>query len=185
MVILIGITTFMENIDKHIYRRDVLDFVTVATEFCRQLEQCEGSERGEFARMLQQILPMLYLKASMIDEVEEGIGFVEDIVTEEDYDYVRHQMAIILRDADDYLDVFCEDFKYSDSPVLCTISESLADCYQSLRNMVESFRRGYDDAMEVALFDCLQDFHTHWGQQLLGALRAIHELLASGMADEL
>ncbi len=175
----------MESIDKHIYRRDVLDFVTVATEFCKQMEQCEGSERGEFARMLQQLLPMLYLKATMIDEVEEGVGFMEDIVTEDDYEYVRTQVAYILREADDYLDVFCENFRYSDTPVLCTVSESLADCYQSLRNMVEAFRRGFDDAMEVALFECMQDFQNSWGQQLLGALRAIHELLASGQADEL
>lgn len=174
-----------ESIDKHIYRRDVLDFVTVATEFCRQLEQCEGSERGEFARMLQQLLPMLYLKATMVEEVEEEVGFVEDIVTEDDYEFIRHQIALILRDADDYLDVFCEDFRYSDSPIVCTVSESLADCYQSLRNMVEAFRRGYDEAMEVAIYDCLHDFAEHWGQQLLGALRAIHELLASGLADEI
>lgn len=175
----------MESIEKHIYRRDVLDFVTVATEFCRQLEQCEGSERGEFARMLQQLLPMLYLKAAMLDEIEEGTGFVEDIVTEDDYEYVRTQVALIMRDANDYLDVYCEDFRYSDSPVLCTVSESLADCYQSLRNMVEAFRRGFDEAMEVALYDCIQDFNERWGQQLLGAQRAIHELLASGQADEL
>lgn len=128
---------------------------------------------------------MLYLKASMVDEVEEGLGFVEDVVTEGDYEYVRHQIALIMRDADDYLDVFCQDFRYSDNPVVCTVSESLADCYQSLRNMVESFRRGYDEAMEVSLYECLQDFSQHWGQQLLGALRAIHELLATGLADEL
>lgn len=175
----------MDNIDKHIYRRDVLDFVTVATEFCRQLEQCEGSERGEFARMLQQLLPMLYLKATMVEEVEESDDFIEDIVTEDDYEYIRTQIRIILRDADDYLDVFCENFRYSDAPVLCTISESLADCYQSLRNMVEAFRRGYDEAMEVAIYECMMDFRDSWGQQLLGALRAVHELLASGMADEL
>lgn len=175
----------MDNIDKHIYRRDVLDFVTVATEFCRQLEQCEGSERGEFARMLQQLLPMLYLKATMVEDVEEGLGFVEDIVTEADYEYVRHQMKLIMRDADDYLDVFCEDFRYSDAPVVCTVSESLADAYQSLRNMVEAFRQGHDEAMEVALYDCIMDFRERWGQLLLGALRAVHELLASGTADEL
>lgn len=175
----------MESIDKHIYRRDVLDFVTVATEFCRQLEQSEGSERGEFARMLQQLLPMLYLRASMIDEVEEGMGYVEDIVTEGDYEYVRTQIAAIMRSADDFLDVFCEEFRYSDTPVVQTVSECLADCYQSLRNMVEAFRQGYEDAMEVALYECLQDFRTRWGQQLLGALRAVHELLATDIADEL
>lgn len=175
----------MESIDKHIYRRDVLDFVTVATEYCKQLEQCEGSERGEFARMLQQLLPMLYLKATMVEDIEEGIRFTEDIVTEDDYEYIRSQIRTILRDADDFLDVFCEDFRYSDTPVLSTVSECLADCYQPLRNMVEAFRRGYDEAMEVALYECLQDFREQWGQQLLGALRAIHELLASGQADEL
>ena len=39
--------------------------------------------------------------------------------------------------------------------------------------------------MEVALFECLEDFRLRWGQILLGAVRAIHELIASGQADEL
>lgn len=170
---------------QHIYRRDVLDFVTVATEFCKQLEQCQGSERGEFAQIMQRLIPMLYLKAAMVEEVEEGVGFVEPVVQEIDYEYIRNNIAAIFRNADDYLDVFVEDFRYSDGPVVCTISESLADAYQALRNMVEAFRSEIDEAMEVALFECLDDFHQRWGQQLLGALRAIHELIASGQADEL
>ena len=168
-----------------IYRRDVLEFVTVATEFCRQVEQCSGSERGEFATLMQRLLPMIYLKAILIDDVEEGMGYVDAAVTESDYEYIRTQVAAILRDADDYLDVFCENFRYSDAPVLCTVSEGLADIYQALRNMVEAFRSEIDEAMEVALFECLDDFKTRWGQTLLGVLRALHELLASGQADEI
>ena len=106
----------------HIYRRDVLDFVTIATEFCKQVEQCAGSERSEFVSVMQRLLPMIYLKASMVEE------------------YVRTQISSIMRDADDYLDVFVESFRYSDAPVVCTVSESLADVYQALRNMVETFR---------------------------------------------
>ncbi len=169
----------------HVYRRDVLEFVTVATEFCKQLEQCPGSERGEFAQLMQRLIPMVYLKASMVEEVEEGVGYVDQPVTEEDYEYIRSSIAAILRNADDYLDVFVQEFRYSDGPVVCTISESLADCYQTLRNMVEAFRSEIDEAMEVALYDCLEDFRARWGQQMLGALRALHELLASGQADEL
>lgn len=168
----------------HIYRHDVLEFVTIATEFCKQVEQCAGSERGEFATFMQQLLPMVYLKACQVEEVEEGVGFVEPAVTEVDYEYVRTQIAAILRDADDYLDVFCEDFRYSDGPVVSTVSESLADVYQALRNMVEAFRSEIDEAMEVAIYECLEDFKQRWGQQLLGALRALHELVASGQADE-
>ena len=99
--------------------------------------------------------------------------------------YGRRGRAAIMRDADDYLDVFVESFRYSDAPVVCTVSESLADVYQALRNMVETFRSEIDEAMEVALFDCLEDFKLRWGQLLLGATRAIHELIASGQTDEL
>ena len=159
----------------HIYRRDVLDFVTIATEFCKQVEQCAGSERSEFVSVMQRLLPMIYLKASMVEEVEEGFGYVDSVLTEEDYEYVRTQISSIMRDADDYLDVFVESFRYSDAPVVCTVSESLADVYQALRNMVETFRSEIDEAMEVALFDCLEDFKLRWGQLLLGATRAIHE----------
>ena len=170
---------------ERIYRRDILDFVTVATEFCKQVEQCSGSERGEFTAVMQRLLPMVYLKAAFIDEIEEGVGYVDAVVTESDYEYVRTQIAAIMRDADDYLDVFVEQFRYSDAPVVCTVSESLADVYQALRNMVEAFRNEIDEAMEVALFECMEDFRMHWGQQLLGALRAMHELVASGQADEI
>ena len=170
---------------ERIYRRDILDFVTVATEFCKQVEQCSGSERGEFTAVMQRLLPMVYLKAAFIDEIEEGVGYVDAVVTESDYEFVRTQIAAIMRDADDYLDVFVEQFRYSDAPVVCTVSESLADVYQALRNMVEAFRNEIDEAMEVALFECMEEFRMHWGQQLLGALRAMHELVASGQADEI
>ena len=170
---------------ERIYRRDILDFVTVATEFCKQVEQYSGSERGEFTAVMQRLLPMVYLKAAFIDEIEEGVGYVDAVVTESDYEYVRTQIAAIMRDADDYLDVFVEQFRYSDAPVVCTVSESLADVYQALRNMVEAFRNEIDEAMEVALFECMEEFRMHWGQQLLGALRAMHELVASGQADEI
>ena len=170
---------------ERIYRRDILDFVTVATEFCKQVEQCSGSERGEFTAVMQRLLPMVYLKAAFIDEIEEGVGYVDAVVTESDYEYVRTQIAAIMRDADDYLDVFVEQFRYSDAPVVCTVSESLADVYQALRNMVEPFRNEIDEAMEVALFECMEEFRMHWGQQLLGALRAMHELVASGQVDKI
>lgn len=170
---------------EHIYRRDVLDFVTIATEFCKQVEQCAGSERSEFVDVMQRLLPMIYLKAAMVEEVEEGVGYVEAAVTEEDYEYVRAQIAAIMRDADDFLDVFVESFRYSDAPVVCTISENLADVYQALRNMVEAFRSEIDEAMEVALYECLEDYRLRWGQLLLGATRALHELIASGQTDEL
>jgi len=80
---------------QHIYRRDVLEFVTVATEFCKQLEQCPGSERGEFTSPMQRLIPMVYLKATLVEEVEEGIGYVEPAVTEADYEWITKKIMLI------------------------------------------------------------------------------------------
>ena len=60
----------MEISENHLFRHDVLDFVSTATQFCIQIEQCEGSERGEFARTMQQILPVLYFRAASLEDVE-------------------------------------------------------------------------------------------------------------------
>jgi hypothetical protein len=80
-----------------------------------------------------------------------------------------------MKEKDDYLDVFVEDFKYSDQAVLCTVSENLADIYQTVRNTVEVFREGYEEAMEVAVVEAIDSFEHYWGQRLLNALRALHD----------
>lgn len=162
--------------EKVVYSRPVIDFITISTEYCRQLEQCGETERESFIGVMLNLLPMLYLKANMTGEIPEEMGYNELKVTEEDYNFVRSNISRLLGANDDYLDVFAKDFKYSDQPVLQTISENLADIYQILRDLVEVFRNGYEEAMTVALYEALDEFHIQWGQKLLGALRALHDI---------
>ena len=166
----------MQNDEKILYSQPVLDFVTVSTEYCKYLEQSQGKELHDFCRVIRGLLPMIYLKATLIKDVPETDGWNEKKLTEADYDYIRTSVASILDEHDDFLDTFVEDFKYSEAPVLCTISENLADIYQQLRELVEAFREGYDDAMMVELYEILDEFRLQWGQKLLNALRAIHDI---------
>lgn len=163
------------NNDNFLYSQPVLDFVTVSTEYCKYLEQLEGTEPHDFCRVMLGLLPMLYLKASLIKDVPEAEGWNEKQLTEADYDFVRSKVAQVMGANDDFLDVFVADFKYSEQPVLCTISENLADIYQQLRELVETFRNGYEDAMEVELSEVIEEFRMQWGQKLLNALRALHD----------
>ena len=167
------------NEDNYLYSQPVLDFITVSTEFCKYLEQSEGRELDEFLHVMRGMLPMLYLKASMLGNVPEQAGWLEKKLTEADYDYVRGCVARILGEKDDFLDVFVEDFKYSEHPVLCTISENLADIYQQLRELVEAFREGYEETMQLALYEAMDEFYLQWGQKLLNSLRAIHDVYLS------
>jgi hypothetical protein len=161
--------------ESSIYSQKTLEFIQVASEYCKVMEHSREFEQHDFIDVMRNLLPMVYLKISLIGEVEETDGFNEPKVTEEDYNYVRSGVANILAEKDDYLDVFVEDFKYSEQPILCTISENLADIYQALRNLLEVYRSNYEEAMQVALFDTIEDFKLYWGQTLLNALKALHD----------
>lgn len=164
------------NEDNYLYSQPVLDFVTVSTEYCKYLEQCEGKELDDLLRVMRGLLPMIYLKATLLGDVPDAAGWNEKKLTEADYDFVRGAVAQIMGEKDDFLDVFVEDFRYSEHPVLCTVSENLADVYQQLRELVEAFREGYEESMQVALYDVMDEFNMQWGQKLLNALRAIHDV---------
>ena len=86
------------------------------------------------------------------------------------------RLADIMGDRDDYLDVFVEDMKYSDQPITRYISEGLADIYQDIKDFIFVFRQGVNRNMHNALATCQDNFKLYWGQKLVNALRALHEV---------
>ena len=169
-----------------VYSRDVMELVTVAVEYCAFLEQTEGKTRMNFVDTLMKLLPLLYLKAALLPKYEilDNEYFAEDYVTEENYNIVRANISIIMGDKDDYLDVFMEDMKYSDSPILTTVSENLADIYQEVKNFVMSYKNAADEEqMMNALAEAKDTFQFSWGQKLVNVQRALHEVLYSEEDD--
>ena len=121
----------MEKESQTIFDKNVIEFVTVAAEFCAFLERAERMKRSTFVDTSLKILPLLYLKASMLPKCETiGEGVLETYVTEEIYEILRINLAELMGDKDDYLDVFVQDMVYSDQPIKKSISEDLADIYQ-------------------------------------------------------
>ncbi len=167
----------MNTQDNPLYQRDILEFVTVAVQYCAYLEDSEGRSREEFVDTMSKLLPLLYLKGSLLPQYETySDNMLSDYVTEENYDIIRNNIAYIMADKDDYLDVFVDDMKYSDEPILMTISENLADIYQDIKNFAYIYKQGVEDEMLSALELCNQNFRTDWGQKLVNVLRAIHEV---------
>ena len=169
-----------------IFDRNVVEFVTVAAEFCRFLEQAEGMKRTDFVDTILKMLPLLYLKAILLPPCEiMGEEEPENYVTEETYEVLRMNLAAILADRDDYLDVFVSDMKYSDQPITRYISEELADIYQDVRDFIFVFQLGLNETMHDALAICQENFRLYWGPKLVNTLRALHEVrYASDDNDE-
>jgi len=174
-----------ENRDSIVFNHDVLELTTVAVKYCQFVEQANSGERNVFVETLLKLLPLLYLKGMLLTDLDtdENVELV-DTVTEENYDIIRGNVAYVMGEKDDYLDVFVEDMKYSDTPVLMTISENVADIYQDLKNFCMAMRDGTDEVRIEAVAECKLNFKHYWGQKLVNVLRALHDVEYSSNNDE-
>ena len=177
---------FNEELPDHVvYSPPVIDFVTVVAETCLFLENASEGGRDEFIDKSVKILPLLYLKTSLLKVPEPVFGDgAERFVTEEDYLFVKEQMEQLLGADDTYLEVFHPDMALSDTPIAAFISENMADIYQELKDFAANYQTADTDVMNDALVVCLEAFVEHWGQKLLNALRALHALRYSDSFGE-
>lgn len=167
----------MEKESQTIFDKNVIEFVTVAAEFCAFLERAESMKRSDFVNTSLKILPLLYLKASLLPPCERlGEEELETYVTEEVYEILRLNLAELMSEKDDYLDVFVEDMVYSDQPIKKCISEDLADIYQDIRDFIFVFQLGLNETMNDSLALCQENFGLLWGQKLVNTLRALHDV---------
>ena len=139
----------MEKENNPIYERNTLEFVTVALEFCTFVETAGQNGLFDFIDKGIKLLPLLYLKATLLPEAE-----VDD---EDD----EPELTVT------------ED---SDTPIAAFVSENLADVYQDTGNFVSLFRQGNEEVMLQAIALCRANFQEFWGQQLLNALKALHAI---------
>ena len=167
----------MKNESSIIYDKNTVEFVTVAVQFCDFLENAADETQEELIDKLAKIIPLLYLKASMLP-TEELISDEdpETFVSEYDYEYIRMRLSELLGAKDDYLEVFSPDMPYSDTPVTANISEDLADMYQDIKNFISVYEIGFDETMHSAILICKENFETFWGQKAVNVLRPLHAI---------
>ena len=175
----------MEQTSQVIYDKNTIEFFTVAAEYCSFIERSRGADKKSFVDTALKILPLLYLKASLIPECELiGEGDLEVFVTEDDYEYVRLAVAHVMGAQDDYLEVFHPDMAYSDTPIKKTISEDLADIYQDLKDFIGVFQLGMNVTMNDSLCVCKDHFAEFWGQRLVNTMRALHDVKYNTSDDD-
>lgn len=170
--------TKAEEYPQHpVYDKNSIEFVTVAAQFCSFVENCQQVGRSAFFDKMPKLLSLLYLKTSVLPLMDDtSYSDLTTYVTEEDYEYIQSKLKSVTGQYDEYLDVFVEDMQYSDTPILSNISEDIADIYQDLKDMIGNFQSADIDIMNDSLKDCLDNFKSFWGQKLLNALRALHNI---------
>ncbi|WP_066628963.1 DUF5063 domain-containing protein [Labilibacter marinus] len=169
-----------KELDHIVYSKNVLEFVTVANEYCNQIEAVEEMSVKELITLATRILPLVYLKAVVLPKVEFVLDeSIEKTIREEDYIRVQHTLLNKLGEYDDYLEVFVPDNEQDQGDVASSVSENLADIYQDLKDFLFAYKIGVTDIMNDALAELNNAFELYWGQKLVNVLRACHNLLYS------
>ncbi len=167
-----------ENLHPIVYSKNVLEFVTVANEYCNQLEGVEGLSAKDFFSVTTRILPLLYIKASMLPKTEPVLDEnIEKTVREEDYVRIQHALLAKVGAHDDFLEVFVPNNDLDQKEVASSISENLTDIYQDVKDFLFAYRIGVDEIMNDALAEVVSAFELYWGQKLVNVLRACHNVL--------
>lgn len=167
-----------------VYSKNVIEFATVANEYCAFIETVDSYRRKDFITRLQKLFPLIYLKALLLPEPDNDMSddAPEKFLSEEDYNFIRHKLEHKFGQYDAYQEVFDPSMQYSEEAIETTISENVADIYQDLKDFVLAYRIGTVDVMNDALRECRTNFEQYWGQRLVNGLRALHNLVY-GISD--
>ena len=171
----------MKENQKTVYSRSVVEFVAAANEFCKYVERAQELKGDDLLKILQRILPFMYIKASLLPALqpyfEDGN---EKFVTENQWERIKNLLNEKFGTADDYLEIFDIRTVDAESAVAVSISENMADIYQDIKDFLLLYQTGTQEVMNDAIWECKLNFETHWGQKLVNSLRAIHNFVYSG-----
>jgi hypothetical protein len=174
-----------EDLHAVVYSKNVVEFVTVANGFCGLIENVGRMPVEQSLKNLQRLLPLLYLKASMLPENEKVLDEeLEKYVSELDYNMLQQRWLQVLGEHDSFYEVFDPGIQFGGETVTASISENLLDIYQDMKDFLTSYSFGEEAIMNDSLNECVLHFEEFWGQRLVNVLRAIHKIITDRVEFE-
>lgn len=160
-----------------VYSTNVIEFVTVASEYCGFVENIGKFGRNDFIEKSIKLLPLLYLKSTLLPKLDSVYDVVnEKFVAEYDWTYVKDGIAEKLGSFDSFIEVKDLSVQATTDVINLSISECFADIYQDLKNFVSLYQIGNTESMRDGLWECRLNFEQIWGQRVLAVLNNFHDL---------
>ncbi len=160
-----------------VYDKNIVEFIAVCNEFAGFLEKSRSIPRNDFINTSLKILPLLYLKAGLLPNVElpENID-IEKFVDENRWTFIQNSVAYILADMDEYVEVQDMSIDRSLDYLNISLSELFADIYQDIGDLICSFKLFDDNITAAAVYECKNNFESYWGIRLIILLENLHKI---------
>ncbi|MDA3867483.1 MAG: DUF5063 domain-containing protein [Salinivirgaceae bacterium] len=160
-----------EDKRNQLYGKDVLDFVTVATEYTTMLDSLHEYSQYGFIKYTLKLLPLLYMKAHLLPDFEiEEPETIEKFVSEEEWSRVKLQLEQLIGELDNYK----ENIGRFEENEINSLSENFADIYQDIKDFNNLYATSVDEFMRDAVAEVKRTFKEYWGQRLVNTLRIMH-----------
>lgn len=173
-----------ENNMNPVASRTVLELLTVANDFCSFLDKAEDFPKTGVLTYLQRVLPLIYLKASLLPDVEvEDEDAIEHYVTETEWEELFNMLHAKFGEDDEYYYIDHHERSNND-PIRMTISESITDLYQDLKDFILLYQKPLTTFKQNAIMECKRLFATRFGYGIVNTHSAIHYLLFKEDPDQ-
>lgn len=165
-----------DNFSNIVYSQNVIDFVTVANQYCILAENALDYETKDFVNKSLRLLSIIYIKALGLEKpsVMQGVE-VEKFVNEMDWAVISNKVAEKLSENDNYVDII-EPMNVGE-PLNLSLSECFADVYQDLKDFSTLYKVAGAESINEALWECVDNFEQLWGPRTLAVVKELHNIL--------
>ena len=149
------------------------ELLTLGNEYCYFIENQSKYDQEYRLSFLMKILSALYLKGSIMKEMDEcDDAYMQRYVTEENYETIFNE----LRQNFAKKDVFYTADPEVGDLIKHSISEVLSDIYQDMKDLYIAYSKGLEAEKKCVAYYMKDWFSDRWGKAISVLLPIIHEL---------
>lgn len=157
--------------------KQVLEMLTIVNDFTLFIEKAGAYTREQILIYLQRVLPVIYLKASLLPDIRvTDYDAVEHYVTEEQWELIFNVIREKLGQEDIFYFIDLHEKTQHDA-LRGSIAECITDIYQDLKDFLLLIQKPQLSFQENAVRECRFLFETRYGYKLVNCHSAIHYLL--------
>jgi len=164
-------------------KKSVLEMLTVANEYCYYFEHLGKKTHTEILEFVSRIGPLLYLKGSLIPNVEvENPEADERFFTPEEWETLFYALRKVFGKYDEFR-IIDPQYINENEPLKASLSESMTDIYQDMKDFILLYQRNTYAARQNAVKGIRKLYATHWGYRITNILPKVHHLLYEEESD--
>jgi len=154
--------------------KQIAEILTIAFEFCTYIEQSKSQKKEEILIYLNSLLPLLYLKGTLLQIPEQEFDYqAERHVTEQVWEDIYIELKELFKEDDSYF-VWNSELKEAEEQ---SLSENIADIYQDAKDFILLYTTYSYHAKMTAIVMFTELFYARWGLIISSMLRHIHYLI--------